>query len=96
MLDISSAAFVVSDAELRDVLYCPAGVNNKLPSGANVNRRKNEDTASFPYILALRTPKPTKGLGEAEGMTAGSGMEGAGDAERRKDGEAFPMDDLLL
>lgn len=25
-----------------DVLYCPAGVNNRLPSGAKVKRRKKE------------------------------------------------------
>lgn len=71
-------------------------MNNKLPSGAKVKRRKNDVKVSFAYILAFLTPRPTKGLEEAEGIMAGSGIEGAGDAERRIEGEALPIEDLRL
>jgi len=57
-------------------LNWPAGVNNRLPSGANVNLRKNEDRASLAYIFDVFVA-PTRG--DADGITAGSGIEGAGD-----------------
>ena len=41
-------------------------------------------------------PRPLDGLGDADDMTAGSGIEGAGEAERRTDGDAFPNEDRLL
>jgi hypothetical protein len=51
-------------------------------------------------MLAFLTPSPTLyGLGEASiGITAGKGMEGAGETDRRIDiaGEAAPNEDLLL
>lgn len=47
-------------------------------------------------MLALRTPDPYKGFGDAGGMTAGRGIEGAGDAERRIEGDEAPMDDRRL
>lgn len=58
----------------------------------NVSRRKKEVNVSFAYRLAFFIPEPTVviecGLGEASmGMTAGSGIEGAGDGERREEKE---------
>ena len=59
-------------------------MKSKLPSGANVSLRKNDVKVSLAYRLALRTstPKLPDTLGEADGITAGSGMEGLGDTER--------------
>jgi hypothetical protein len=78
------------------VLYWPAGVNNKLPSGANVRRLKKDVNVSFAYIGAFLTPivPMLPMLGEL-GMTAGRGMEGAGDADRRIDGDD-PNDERRL
>lgn len=78
------------------VWYCPEGVNRRLPSGVKVNRRKKEVKVSLAYRLAFLTPKPVLrkdgGLGDASiGMTAGRGMEGAGEGERREE-----KDDLRL
>jgi hypothetical protein len=50
-------------------------------------------------MFAFFTPSPVYGLGEASiGITAGNGIDGAGDTERRIDiaGEAAPKEDLLL
>jgi hypothetical protein len=50
-------------------------------------------------MFAFLTPRAVYGLGDASiGITAGNGMDGAGEAERRIDmaGEAAPKDDLLL
>ena len=83
-----------------DVLYWPAGVNNRLPSGVNVRRRKNDVKVSLAYMLVFRAPSPTRPpdmLGEAEGMTAGRGMDGLGETERRADWPTCePNDDRLL
>ena len=46
-------------------------------------------------MFVFLMPRPD-GLGDADGMTAGRGMEGAGEAERRIEGDALPKDDLLL
>src|SRR5437870_3598945 len=50
-------------------------------------------------MLACLTPRPTgppyPGRGEFEGMTAGRGSEGAGEAERRMDGDD-PNEDRRL
>lgn len=40
-------------------------------------------------------PRPD-GRGEADGMTAGRGIDGAGEHDRRFEGEALPKEDLLL
>src|SRR6478752_4250616 len=102
VLLISSVVLVASVSDGSTVLYWPAGVNNKLPSGANVKRRKNDVRVSLAYMGAFLTP-PRAGwlpvarlpmLGEL-GMTAGRGMEGAGEAERRIDGDE-PNDDRRL
>lgn len=81
-----------------EVLYCPAGVKRRLPSGVNVRRRKNEVRVSLWYMLAFRTERPIAALRlgeEISGLTAGKGNEGAGDADLRKDGDE-PKDDRLL
>ena len=65
-------------------------MNSKLPSGANVNLRKKEVQVSFPYMAADLTPiLPIKyGLGDFSiGNTAGKGMDGAGEADRRIEGD---------
>ena len=77
--------------------YWPDGVNSRLPSGVKVRRRKNEVRVSLAYRLAFFMPAPIVdvmgwGFGEASiGMTAGRGMDGAGDSERREE-----KDDLRL
>ena len=79
-------------------LYCPAGVKSRLPSGANVKRLKKEVCVSLAYMLAFLIPRlPVRyGLGEfSMGLTAGKGIDGAGDAERRIDGDE-PNDDRRL
>jgi hypothetical protein len=88
--------------------YWPAGVKSRLPSGANVKRRKNEEKVSSPaYMRSLRSPsvlsvsgrspRPAAcKLGEsADGMTAGSGNDGAGDTDRRIAGDE-PNDERRL
>ena len=94
---ISSVVLVGSVAETCEVLYCPAGVNSKLPSGAKVNLRKNEVNVSLAYILAFFTPSPPRrpGEGTSSGLTAGKGRDGAGEADRRIDGEE-PKDERRL
>ena len=79
------------------VLNWPAGVNSKLPSGAKVNRRKKEVKDSFAYRFAFLTPSPPNKLGDdtSIGLTAGNGKDGAGDADRRIEGED-PNDDRRL
>jgi hypothetical protein len=47
VLMISSVVFEGSLGETWEVLYCPAGVNRRLPSGVNVSRRKNDVKVSF-------------------------------------------------
>ena len=49
-------------------------------------------------VFRMPRPKPPERLGDADGMTAGSGIvEGLGETERRKFGPACdPNDDLLL
>lgn len=97
VLITSSLAFAASFAAVCRVLYCPAGVNKRLPSGANVKRLKNDVSVSLAYMLVFRMPLPKSGLGDAGGITAGKGSEGAGDADRRMDGEeAAPKDDRRL
>lgn len=60
-----------------------------------VNLLKNDVKVSFAYRLPFLTPVEY-GLGEASiGITAGSGIEGAGEAERRIAGED-PNEDLRL
>lgn len=93
---ISSAAFVPFGAW--GTLYWPAGVKSRLPSGANAKRRKKEVCVSLAYMLAFLTPRlPARyGLGECSiGLTAGKGIDGAGDAERRTDGDE-PNDERRL
>lgn len=77
-------------------MYWPAGVNNKLPSVAKVSRRKKEVYVSLAYMLAFLTPSPPYGLGEFSiGLTAGSGIEGAGEQDLRMEGEE-PNEERLL
>ena len=97
MLVISSVVLVGSVADTCEVLYWPAGVNSKLPSGANVSLRKNEVKVSFAYILAFFTPSPPSrpGEGTSSGLTAGNGKDGAGDADRRIEGDE-PKDERRL
>ena len=83
-----------------DVLNWPAGVNKRLPSGANVSRRKKDTLDSLAYVPVFRIPTLARiaklGLGECSmGLTAGSGIEGAGEAERRIAGED-PNEDRRL
>ena len=82
-----------------EVLYCPAGVNNKLPSGVNDRRRKKDVKVSFAYKFAFLDPKLMvlpKGFGECSiGLTAGKGIDGAGDADLRIEGDD-PKDERLL
>jgi hypothetical protein len=63
-------------------------VKSRLPSGAKVNRRKNDVRVSLKYIGAFRTPSVPMlfMLGEF-GITAGNGMDGAGEADLRIEGE---------
>ncbi len=68
-----------------EVLYWPAGVKSKLPSGVNVSRRKKEVKVSLAYIFVFRNPGPSPPdrLGEAEDITAGRGIvDGLGDTDR--------------
>lgn len=95
----SCNTFAVSSKLRCCVEYKPAGVKRRLPSGVNVNRRKNDFRLSFAYIWVLRAPIAVYGFGDASiGMTAGSGSDGAGEADLRMDmdGEAAPKDDLRL
>jgi hypothetical protein len=64
-------------------------VKSKLPSGAKVSRRKNDEKFSSPaYILSFLKPlRPACKLGELDGITAGRGSDGAGETDRRIDGE---------
>lgn len=88
--------------------YCPAGVKRRLPSGENVSRLKNDENVSSPaYILSFRSPSVLNvsgrspspvafKLGEfADCITAGKGNDGAGETDRRIEGEE-PNDDRLL
>lgn len=57
-----------------------------------MSRRKKEVNVSFAYRLAFFMPRPSIaeecGFGEASiGMTAGSGSEGAGEADLRDEKE---------
>ena len=81
---MSSAVLDPSKPVGCDVLYWPEGVNKRLPSGANVRRRKKEVNVSLAYMLVFRAPSPSPPdrLGDAEGMIAGSGIDGLGDTER--------------
>ena len=47
VLMISSANLLLSAGEGCETLYCPAGVNSRLPSGANVNLLKNDVKVSL-------------------------------------------------
>ena len=47
VLVMSSVFLVASASDGHTVLYWPAGVNNRLPSGAKVRRRKNDVRVSF-------------------------------------------------
>jgi len=94
---ISSVVFEGSVGDTCDVLYCPAGVNRRLPSGVNVSRLKKDVKVSLAYRLAFLIPRVLM-LGDAasSGLTAGSGKDdAAGDADRRNDGEE-PNDDRRL
>ena len=42
-----SVVLLGSDVEGVEVLYCPAGVKRRLPSGVKVSRRKNEVRVSL-------------------------------------------------
>lgn len=46
-------------------------------------------------MFVFLTPIPRPGFGEAGGITAGRGIDGAGDAERRN-GEELPNEERLL
>lgn len=46
VLMMSSAVFAPSPVGL-EVLYCPAGVRSRLPSGVNVNLRKKDVKVSL-------------------------------------------------
>lgn len=73
-------------------------MKRRLPSGAKAKRRKKVVWVSLAYMLVFLTPKLlTKyGLGEFSiGLTAGKGMDGAGEAERRMDGDE-PKDERRL
>lgn len=74
--------------------YCPDGVKSRLPSGLNVSRRKKDEYLPSPAYSNVLKPNPLI-LGEVEGMTAGRGTEGAGDADRRIAGDE-PNDDRRL
>lgn len=61
-----------------------------------MSRLKNDVKVSFAYIGAFRTPSvPILPMLGEFGMTAGSGIEGAGEAERRIDGDE-PNEDRRL
>ena len=74
-------------------------MKSKLPSGANVSLRKKDVKASLAYMFAFLMPRPGPmpelRLGDKEGMTAGNGREGAGETDRRIDGEE-PKEDRRL
>lgn len=74
--------------------YCPAGVRSKLPSGVNESLRKNEVSVSLAYRLAFFSKWP--GFGDASiGITAGNGIDGAGEADLPRMPEAVePNEDL--
>lgn len=75
------------------VLYCPAGVKSRLPSGAKVRRRKKDVNVSLAYMFVFRTPK-APGRGDLEGITAGNGRDGEGETDLRTEEE--PNDDRRL
>ena len=61
-------------------------MNSRLPSGANVSRRKKDVNVSLAYRPVVRGAfigRPPDMPGDADGMTAGSGIEGLGETERR-------------
>lgn len=66
-------------------------MSRRLPSGVKVKRRKKEVNVSFAYRLAFLNPRLALvewGFGEASiGITAGRGIEGAGETERREENE---------
>lgn len=73
-------------------MYWPAGVNSRLPSGANDSLLKNDVKVSLAYRLAFLIPRVLRafsvlipGDGASSGLTAGNGMDAAGDADRRID-----------
>jgi hypothetical protein len=73
-------------------------VKSKLPSGEKVSRRKKEVIVSLWYRLVFLTARPMAALRlgeEISGRTAGNGREGAGEADRRNEGDE-PKDDRLL
>lgn len=59
-----------------------------------MRRLKNDVKVSLAYMGAFLTPRLDK-LGEFDGITAGSGIEGAGETERRMDGDD-PNDERRL
>ena len=81
---MSSAVFNPSSPAACDVLYWPDGVKRRLPSGANVKRRKKDVNVSLAYRFVFRAPSPSPPdrLGDADGITAGNGIDGLGDTER--------------
>ena len=88
VLITSSVDFPPSSADGCEVLYCPAGVNRRLPSGEKVNLRKKDVYVSFAYMFAFFTPRPPYGFGEFSiGRTAGRGIDGAGEQDLRIDGD---------
>ena len=64
-------------------------MNRRLPSGANVRRLKKDVYVSLAYMLAFfKLLKALKGKGECSiGLTAGSGIDGAGEADLRCEGD---------
>lgn len=60
-----------------------------------MRRRKKDVRVSLWYRFAFLA-KRAWGLGDAEGIMAGRGIDGAGDADRRIAGEELPKEDRLL
>lgn len=99
VLMMSSCVFDPSGPRGSEVLNCPAGVKSMLPSGAKVRRLKKDVNVSLAYMLVFLTPMvmPPDKLGEAEGMTAGNGIDGLGETDRCLPRPACdPNDDRLL
>lgn len=76
-------------------------MKSRLPSGANVKRRKKDVKVSLAYMPVLREGmfRPPPMLGDAEGITAGRGIDGLGETERRIDWfetETEPKDERRL
>jgi hypothetical protein len=70
-------------------------VKSRLPSGAKIRRRKKDVKVSLAYRGAFLTPTPRFEILGEFGITAGRGIDGAGETDLRIDGDE-PNDERRL